>query len=256
MKRFFWSRAAGVGGLCLCLTLAPQLIVAQPAPPGAPRPSDSGALPRDGQRPPNPGEAPGGGRPNADPVEMLLNNVALQAELKIDAGQLRHLKSIAREFQFRQYELLQQLNEGPEKAKAAQGALKVHMEMGRAMIARVLSRRQLDRLQQIMMQVGGVCLAIRDENVARAISIDPSQMQSIASACQKMRAAEQPMPQGVGPREVCVAMKRAQASYDAVRSEVDAAVATILSDGQVAALHAMEGRPFAMAPPVPPECQW
>lgn len=256
MNKSLRMPSARLGAIALILLMASLPLFAQPAPPpGGPDFSGGQIQPRDAQRPPAPGEAPGGGRPNADPMEMLINSAELQAELKIEPDQLSHLKSIAHEFRSRQFELLQQLQAGPEKARAARAALDAHMEMGRAMIARVLKRRQLDRLQQIMMQVGGACLALRDENVSQALSIDPSQMRRIMAACQKMQQAGAPIPAGVGPREACAAMRQAKEAYDAVRGQVEAEMATILSGGQTAALHAMEGEPFAMTPPAPPGCQ-
>ena len=198
---------------------------------------------------------PGGGRPNADPVEMLVNSSRLQAELQIGDAQLRKLKSLVGPFLSRQRELREKMRSDPAQAEAARSELRAHIEMGRAMIARVLTRPQLDRFQQIMMQIGGVCMAVHDENVSLALSIDPSQMQRIATACQKMREAAAPIPRNASPNEFCTAIKKAEMAYEAKRGEVDEEVASILSEGQLASLKTMEGEPFQMDPPRPPQCQ-
>jgi len=241
VKPLFRSRAARAGGVFLCLALAAQSVIAQPAPP------------RDGQRPP-PGEGPGGGRPNVDPIELLLTNKSLQAELRIEPDQLKRLKTAARELQNRQSEPAQQPNAGPEMmGRESQGAMRAHMEMGRAMISRVLNRKQLDRLQQVMMQVGGICPAMRDENVSRALALDPSQMRRIADACQRAQASVATAGPS-GAMDVCAAQRQAQAR-EAARVAADAEVEAILSGGQVATLRALEGKPFVLVPATAPECQ-
>jgi hypothetical protein len=212
-------------------------------------------MPRRETEGPPPGDMPGGGRPNADPVAMLINSSRLQAELQIDKTQLRQLTRIEGPFLTRQAEIMERMRGDPKQTEAARSELRAHLEMGRAMIARVLTPPQLDRLQQIMMQVGGVCVAVHDENVSLALSIDPSQMQRIATACQKMREAVTTIPRNASPKAICAAFKEAEKAYEAKRGEVDADVASILSEGQLASLKAMEGQPFQMDPPLPPQCQ-
>jgi hypothetical protein len=193
-----------------------------------------------------------GGRPNADPAEMLINSPRLQAELQIDKTQLRELKRIEGPFLSRRGEIMERMREDREGASSE---LRAHLEMARAMIAHVLTRAQLDRLKQIMMQIGGVCMAVHDENLSLALPIDPSQMQRIEAACQKMREAMMTIPRNGSPKEFCAAIKQARIAYEAKRGEVEAEVATILSEGQLASIKAMEGRPFQMDPPSLPQCQ-
>lgn len=254
------NRVAGAYALAFLWTTA---ALAQPAPasppgPGGPtsidQPNGPTMPPRDTEGPP-PGDMPGGGRPNADPVEMLINSSRLQTELRIDKTQLRELTRIEGPFLSRRAEIMERMRGDPKQAEAARSELRAHLEMGHAMIARVLTGPQLERLQQIMMQIGGLCVAIHDVNVSLALSIDPSQMRRIATACQKMREAVTTIPRNARPKEFCAAIKEAEKAYDAKRNEVDAELAVILSEGQLASLKALEGRPVQIDPPPHLQCQ-
>jgi len=254
-------RSAHSWGLAFLLSASASL--AQPAPPSPPGPGgapsidqqNGSTMPRREMEGPPPGDMPGGGRPNADPVAMLINSSRLQAELKIDKTQLRELTRIEGPFLTRRAEIMQRMRDDPKQAEAARSELRAHLEMGRAMVARVLTPPQLDRLQQIMMQVGGVCVAVHDENVSLALSIDPSQMRRIATACEKMREAVMSVPRNASPKAFCAAFMEGERAYEAKRGEVDAEVAGILSEAQLASLKAMEGESFQIDPPYPPQCR-
>lgn len=214
-------------------------------------------LPRNGPGPTGPGDLPGGGRPNADPMQMLVNSTPLQAELKLEQDQLRKLQRIEFEFRNKLSDLLQQMSAAgsPQKLESVRGALRAHVEVGRGMIARVLTRPQLDRLQQIMVQVEGTCSAVRDENASRALGLQPQQMRRIAELCQRMQSAIGPPPPAASLKERCASMQQARIKFEKARQETEAGIATVLSDAQRQSLRAMAGVPFHMEPPTPPECR-
>src|SRR5712671_3708338 len=102
----------------------------QPAPPPGPGGAlsidqpNAPTMPRRDTEGPPPGDMPGGGRPNADPVRMLINSSRLQAELQVDQSQLRQLSRIEGPFLTRQAEIIQRLHGDPQHAEAARSELR------------------------------------------------------------------------------------------------------------------------------------
>jgi hypothetical protein len=238
--------------LILPLMMAAGAAAAQTPPPRGPS-----MLPRQESAPPGLDNLPGGGRPNADPMQMLLNSRKLQAELRMSEGQLRKLKRIEPEFISRQSELLRRMTPGnsPERIRSARMALHAHMEVARGMIARVLTRPQLERFRQIMVQVQGTCSALRDEDVSHALRLQPAQMREITGLCRRLHDVVKAPPPAGSRKERCAAIQKIRVSYEKAREQTEAEIAEVLSNGQRSVLRSMAGRPFQMDAPLPPECR-
>jgi hypothetical protein len=215
---------------------------------------DPGAMFRDAYAPPMGEKGPDEKRPDDNPIWMLTTSSRLQAELKLNESQVRKLERIEPEFRHQRTELFRQMGPGnsPQKIRAARMAL---MEIDRGGIARVLTKAQLQRFRQIMLQIDGACLAIRDENISRALRLKPTQMHKVGGLCRRLHATAKTPPSGGGRKERCAAMEEMHVKYKQAKEQTKAEIAAILSDGQRAILRSMAGRPFQMDAPLPPECR-
>src|ERR1019366_9624647 len=161
------ARRRWVGFVGMAL-LVPTQAAAQPAPFNSlPR----GMLPRQQDHMPGPlmGEAPGGELPGADPLQLLLNSFEVQHELRLTEAQIGRLQLAARNFRTQ----MQALTAPPPGTAMdqAQAAIARQMTDTRGMIARELAPEQLARLQQIMLQIEGPCLAMVDNQVGQHIGL-------------------------------------------------------------------------------------
>jgi hypothetical protein len=213
-------------------------------------------LPRQQGEMPGPliGEVPGAELPGADPFQLLLNSFEVQHELKLTQDQLHRLQLAARNFRT-QAQALTSPSPGspPERTHTA---IEIQMMDTRAMIARELQPEQLARLQQIMLQLEGLCLAIADSQIGQSLGLLDDQWHRLRTVCedrmQQMRASFQPM--AVGQDECQVAANN-RARIEAIRAKSDEQALAVLSPRQRAQLEGMQGRHMNLEPPVPPECR-
>jgi hypothetical protein len=125
----------------------------------------------------------------------------------------------------------------------------------RGMIARELRPEQLARLQQIMLQLEGLCLVIMDKQLQTELTITDEQARALAQACQvraqRMREAFRP-PQN--PAEFCVALAANRARLEQIRADADHSMMSLLTPKQVSVFARMMGKKLSLEPPRPPEC--
>jgi hypothetical protein len=227
---------------------------AQPLPPGNPPPR--GMLPRQQGEMPGPmiGEVPGAELPGADPFQLLLNSFEVQHELQLTGAQLDRLQLAARNFRT-QIQALTSPNPGvsPEQARTA---IQMQMMDTRAMIARELLPEQLARLQQIVLQLEGLCLAMVDAQIGQRLNLTDDQWHRLGAVCsarmQQMRASFRPM--GPGQDECQVAATNRD-RIEAIRTSSDEQALAVLSPPQRSQFAGMQGRHIHLEPPIPPECR-
>ena len=239
---------------------------AQPAPPGSPGQGPAGAerrpdpppreqMPRPEWEVPGPmlAEAPGAQMPGADPFHLLLNSTEVQSDLGLTQDQLERLARAARNFRTKLQELSYPRPGVPKEQ--AQSAIQSHVMDTRGMIARELNPEQLARLQQIMLQLEGPCLAVVDPQLGQQLSITRDQGRAIGEVC-RARAAQ--MRQAFHPpaskTDVCAQMAVNRDQIELIRARSDEQVMTLLSPQQKSMFVRMTGRRINLQPPMPPEC--
>lgn len=238
----------------LPVVLAHAPAAAQPVlldPPPPPR----GMMPRQQDAMPGPsaGEAPGGGLPGADPFQLLVNSFEVQRDLGLTRAQLANLQLAGRNFRT-QMEDLASPRPGvpPEQARALMAQ---HMAGTRAMIARELTPEQLARLQQILLQIEGPCMAAADRQLGQHLGLGGEQERRVGQACQarleQMRAAFRPPGPGLDP---CQAAAGNRERIERIRARADEQVISLFSPQQRAQFAAMQGRRLPLEPPMPPGC--
>jgi hypothetical protein len=243
-------RVVGIVGLAFLLT-APSW--AQPV---RPDPPPRGMMPRQQGEMPGPliGQAPGAELPGADPFQLLLNSFEIQHELGLTQSQLDRLQLASRNFRTQMQALTTpQPGVSPDQARAAIGQ---QMMDTRAMIARELLPEQLARLQQIVLQIEGPCLAMADVQVGQRLNLTDGQWHQLGAVCdariQQMRAAFQPAPPGADQCKV-IAINRDR--IEDIRTRSDGQALALFSPQQRAQLAGMQGRRLKLEPPTPPECR-
>lgn len=198
-------------------------------------------------------EVPGGGMPGSDPFELLENSKTVQADLGLTPHQLENLHIASRNFHTELADLMRpQPGISPEEQRAR---IQQHIANTRGMIARELSSEQLHRLQQIMLQIEGPCLAIMDTEVEHNLGLSSDQQRSLAAACQQrnndmLRAFRPPAP----GEDFCTAMSRNRDRISALRARADEHIISMLDPAQRATLTRMKGVILHLEPPIPPNC--
>jgi hypothetical protein len=245
-----WLRAAlAVSGFLLVAS-------AQAQPPSRPDPPLRGMLPRQQGEMPGPliGEVPGAELPGADPFQLLLNSFEVQHELQLAPDQLDRLQLAARNFRTQ----LQALTAPPPGVSMdqARAAIAAQMTDTRAMIARELRPEQLARLQQIVLQLEGLCLAMADAQIGQRLELTDDQWHRLGAVCmdraQQMRAAFQP----VGPgQDECQVVANNRERIEAIRAHSDEQALAVLTAQQRSQFVGMQGRHIDLEPPIPPECR-
>jgi hypothetical protein len=246
------TRRLRVGFLVLVFLLP----VAAEAQPVRPDPPPRGMLPRQQGEMPGPliGEAPGAELPGADPFQLLLNSFEIQRELRLTPAQLDRLQLAARNFRTQMQALTSpQPGVSSDQARAA---IAQQMMDTRAMIARELVPEQLARLQQIVLQIEGPCLAMADVQVGQRLNLTDEQWRQLGAVCnariQQMRGAFQPA--APGPDQ-CKAVAVNRDRIEAIRARSDEQALALFSPQQRSQLAGMQGRHIKLEPPMPPECR-
>lgn len=232
-------------------TLLLWVCLAQPAFAQPLSPPDRNQLPRDEFVPPGAGisDAPGGMMPGADPFMLLENSRQIQADLRLSEDQIRRLSHSGQLFRTQIQEL----------AHATDASSKAEMRRliwtSRGAIAHLLTPEQLQRLQQIMLQIQGPCLAVNDSRFSQDLGLSDAQLRKMATACRQMaedmREAFRPPALGEDP---CVSLRANRARIERIRTDGQARVAALLSLSQQQKLEQMKGRKLALDPVTPPQC--
>ena len=198
-------------------------------------------------------DAPGAQMPGADPFQLLENSMEVQKDMGLTADQLARLNRASRNFRTR----LQELSSpkpgiSPDQARAG---IERHILDTRGMIARELTPTQLARLQQIMLQLEGPCLAIIDQPVGEQLNLTAQQKQSIGRACEarslQMREAFQSQS---AQSNFCTTMAVNRERVELVRSRADEEILKLLEPPQRTMFVRMSGKKLHLTPPMPPEC--
>lgn len=239
-----------MGGLGLLLLLGAEVPAQEP--PGPPPPRE--VMPRPESLPPGASAGvPGAQMPGADPFQLLENSPEVQADLRLTADQLARLARASRNFRTTIQELSRpRADVTPDNRRAE---IERHVTDTRGMIARELTPAQLGRLQQIMLQLEGPCLAVLDEAVAEQLKLSASQRGLLGKACER-RSAEMQRAFVPPPSDVnfCAIMTENRARVEAVRKQADQQIFTLLDPIQKDMFARMSGKKLKLTPPMPPEC--
>lgn len=198
-------------------------------------------------------DAPGTQMPGADPFHLLQNSVEVQEDLGLNKDQLARLNRASRNFRTR----LQELSNPASSVSHENARIEIesHIQDTRGMIARELTPNQLARLQQIMLQLEGPCLANIDRLVSQQLGLTIQQNQALSNACQARSKQMQQTFQSPGAGDnFCTAMAINRARVEQVRSRADGEILKLLEPAQKAALLRMSGKKLHLTPPMPPEC--
>lgn len=215
-------------------------------------------MPRPEWAPPNLGPTkaglPGAGMPGADPFALLENSNQIQTELGLTSKQLRNIHLAAVHNQGKLEELSHRLaGQSPEQMLEQ---IDEQRRETQAMIARELTAKQGDRLQQIMLQLEGPCMAIMDREIARHLGIRSDQGQLLAAACQnrseQMRRAFKPPAPG---DDFCAVAAENRGRVEQILLREDQGIAARLQPPQRAELTRMMGQKIELEPPIPPNCR-
>lgn len=210
-----------------------------------PRPE---SMPMDSAEP-----VPGAQLPNADPFQLLENSPEVQADLQLTRDQLSRLDRASRNFRETLRELTSRRNDlGPDVRREK---IAGHINDTRAMIARELSPAQLGRLQQIMLQLEGPCLAVIDPPLAEHLGLSSEQHEQIKQACAarlaQMQSAFLPVAAGAS---TCEAMSDNRRRVEIIRRDADEAIFSLLRPPQKELLRRLSGKKIVLTPPMPPQC--
>lgn len=199
-------------------------------------------------------DAPGAQMPGADPFQLLENSKQVQDDLHLTADQISQVVHASRLFRTKLQELSNPRT-GVSKEQA-QTEIRRHINDTRAMLAAILGPSQLGRLQQIMLQLEGPCIAVIDPEVGQGLGVTPQQAHALNDACQDrarlMREAFRPPSSRA---DFCATMNANRDRVQQVRMAADERVAALLSEQQKGVFERMAGNKLALEPPVPPECR-
>jgi hypothetical protein len=231
-------------------------VSARAQPPFGQDPPPRGMLPRQQGEIPGPliGEVPGAELPGADPFQLLLNSFEVQGELHLSKDQLERLARAARNFRTQIQALtVPQPGVSPDQQRAQIAA---QMMDTRAMIARELTPEQLARLQQIVLQLEGLCLTMADGQIGQRLSLTDDQQHRLGAICmdrtQQMRAAFEPPAPG---QDECRIAAVNRDRIEAIRARSDEQALQVLTARQRTQFAGMQGRHINLEPPIPPECR-
>jgi hypothetical protein len=201
------------------------------------------------------GEAPGAELPGADPFQLLLNTFEVQHELQLTKDQLDRLELAARNFRTQMQAMTApQPGVSPDQARAA---IQAQMMDTRAMIARELMPEQLARLQQIVLQLEGPCLAMADAQIGQQLGLTDDQWHRLGAVCmdrmQQMRASFQPVSPG---QDECKAVAGNRDRIEVIRAHSDEQALAVFTARQRSQFASMQGRHISLEPPIPPECRF
>ena len=230
----------------LLWTCLAQPAFVQPAPP-----QDRNQLPPNELAPPGAGtsDVPGGMTPGSDPFMLLQNNSQVQADLGLSEDQIRRLSHSGQIFRTR----LQELAQATDASSKAE--MQRHIWTSRGAIAHLLTPEQLRRLQQIMLQIQGPCMAVSDPRLSQDLGLGETQLRTMAIACRQVAADMREVFRPASPNEdPCVSLHANRARIEQVRMEGQARVVALLSESQQHRLREMQGRGLALDPVMPPQC--
>jgi len=219
-------------------------------------PPDQSAPPRAlVQRPPFPpaGPRPGGGPPGyslpaADPLRLLANSPAVQKELALTEEQIRRLQETEQRFREAQERLAR------ESSPAERAALAQQVRAQGSAIDQILQLKQLQRLQQIMLQQSGPCLAIHDPYFISKMALTAAQTKEIQAICRRMMQDMRQFGRTAGKgncRQALAERTRAERLQLQTRVHIE----SLLSPSQRQQLAKLEGAPIRLEPQLPPACR-
>jgi len=180
------------------------------------------------------------------------------AEIRRSRGltqqQIANLRLAARNFLTQMQELMApRPGVPPEQARAA---MQQQAEQTRPMINRELTPQQIARLQQILLQIEGPCMAVREPEMLRQLGLTPAEQGQAGVACRErgaqMRAAFHPPAPGEEP---CQAASENRIRIERIRSDTDRKVLALFSPAERSKFAAMQGRHIDLEPPMPPGCR-
>ena len=244
MTTFVSRSIIAVSVLWACL-VSPAFVQPMPPPDGGQQlPNDEFAAPGAGI-----GNAPGGMMPGADPFMLLENSRQVQADLGLSEDQIRRLGHSGQLFRTQ----LQELAHATDESSKAE--MKRQIWTSRGAIARILNPEQLQRLQQIMLQIEGPCLAISDPRFSRDLGLDETQLREMTTVCREMaKDMRDAFRQPESGEDPCVALRANRARIERFRAEGQAQVIALLSGSQQRRLRDMQGRKLVLDPVMPPQC--
>ncbi|WP_407166081.1 hypothetical protein [Bradyrhizobium sp. ORS 111] len=196
---------------------------------------------------------PGSQMPGADPFQLLENSEEVQADLGLTRDQIARLNRASRNFRTTLQELsVAKPGVSPEAQRAA---VERHVRDTRGMIARELTPAQLGRLQQIMLQLEGPCLAVIDQAVAEQLKLNRFQQEAIGRACEtrsaQMKRAFVAAPPGAS---YCTTMVDNRRRVEAIRVQADQQILALLESTQKDMFTRLIGKKLKLTAPMPPEC--
>ena len=220
-----------------------------------PAPSPRQMMPRPEFQSPGPmmADSPGAQMPGADPFQLLENSTEVQNDLGLTKAQLARLHRASSNFRTRLQEL--SYPKPGVSQETTRLEIQTHIRDTRNMIARELTPAQLARLQQIMLQLEGPCLAIIDQPAGEQLKLTSRQTQALSTACEarstQMRQAFEPQRPG---GNFCAAMAANRDRMEKIRRRADEEILALLDPSQKAMFMRMSGRKLQLTPPMPPEC--
>jgi hypothetical protein len=210
-------------------------------------------MPRPAWAPPAEEPIPGAAAPDADPIQLLQNSSQVQDELGLTPRQKQNIHLVAIHNQAK----LEALSHRLEGQSPAQMRQQIDQERRNVqlMIWRELTPKQIARLQQIMLQLEGPCMAILDRQIAKHLQIGPDQGQKLGAACQRrsdeIRRAVKPAAPG---ENFCAIIGENRGRVKQIRQREDRVIVAQLQPEQQAQLVQMMGQPINLERPLPPDC--
>lgn len=214
-------------------------------------PPDRNQLSRDEFVPPGAGinDVPGGMMPGSDPFMLLEHSRQVQADLGLSEDQIRRLSHSGQLFRTQ----LQELAHATDQSSKTE--MRRQIWTSRGAIAHILTPEQLRRLQQIMLQVEGPCLAANDPRFSQDLGLSETQARKMAVTCRQvamdMREMFRPPAPGEDP---CITLRANRTRIELLRAEGQAQVVALLSTPQQRRLQEMQGRKLVLDPMMPPQC--
>lgn len=198
--------------------------------------------------PPGMGVRPGSSMPGADPFMLLTNSRAVHQDLQLTEEQIRHLAHTGKLFRG-------QMEEGGASGKPPSAdAMVQQVAMSRGAVAKILSSAQLDRLQQIMLQIEGPCVLAQDQRLAEQLGVDPGQQERIGHACREMGAQAAAVRQPPPGQNPCRAMQQNREDVERIRAKSGKEVLALLTEIQKGEFRRLQGAKIVLEPMMPPEC--
>lgn len=195
------------------------------------------------------GDVPGGMMPGSDPFMLLENSRQVQADLGLSEDQIRRLGHSGQLFRTQ----LQELAHATDESSKAE--MQRQIWTSRGAIAHLLTPEQLQRLQQIMLQIQGPCLAVNDTRFGQDLGLGEAQLQKMASVCRQVAADMREIFRPTAPGEdPCASLHANRARIEQIRAEGQTRVVAVLSPSQQRKLQDMRGRELALEPVMPPQC--